>query len=61
MSYGTKFAETEALIAAQMGDKDQLRELVEDMLPSERADLHRACMVLADEINRIDGMPPFRA
>ncbi|MEV0382358.1 hypothetical protein [Nonomuraea sp. NPDC050643] len=61
MSYGTKFAETEALLAAQMGDKETLRELVEEMLPGERADLHRACGLLADEINRIDGLPPFRA
>ena len=54
MSYGTPFVETEALLAAQDGNTDRLHQLLGDMLPSERTDLQRTCVRLAEQIDAHD-------
>lgn len=50
-NYGTKFVESEAILAAQEGDVASVQRIVEDMLPGERANLRTACERLIDIID----------
>lgn len=47
----TPFIESNALLAMQAGDLEEVRRLIADMLPGERAELAAAAMNLADLCN----------
>jgi len=46
--YGTRYQESEALLAVQSGDEDAAREILTGMLPRERWELARAADRLSE-------------
>lgn len=49
-TYGTKFVETEALLAAMNKDQEALKEMIGNMMPFEQRELARACDRLKNEL-----------
>lgn len=45
--YGTSFTESELVLAAQVGDREHIKELIDGMLPGERWELRENLQSLA--------------
>jgi hypothetical protein len=55
-SYGTRFQETEAILAAQEGDMAEVERIVREMPPGERQALFNAASRLAYTIKSVQAM-----
>lgn len=53
-NYGTAFAETEAILAAQLQDTETIAEILSGMLPVEWENLADACELLISLINEME-------
>lgn len=53
-NYGTPFAETEAILAAQLQDTETIAEILSGMLPVEWENLADACELLISLINEME-------
>ena len=56
--YGTKFTESEIILAAQAEDYDELNRLVENLLPNEKRELENACDRVKDALYPTTGLGP---
>lgn len=56
-TYGTKFTETEALLAVQSDDAGTLARLIDGMHPHERLELAAAASTLSDTLWDAAGRP----
>lgn len=58
-NYGTRFTESEAILAVINDDPYRLAELIEDMLPGEREALAQAAETLHDTLWDVAGRPDW--
>lgn len=61
MSYGTRFVESEVILAVQQGDVEYARELIAGMLPGERNELAAAAANLEQMLHLNSCQPGLRS